>query len=67
MVAVHTKFAPDRLFAQVTNSYNHHGVFTVGELKEICGLHAHTHIGYGVFVLQWREALRIKYSDLPGS
>ena len=47
MVAGHTNFAPDRLFAQVSNSYNRHDVFTVGELKEICDLHAHTYIEDG--------------------
>ena len=67
MVAGHTKLAPDRLFAQVSNSYNCHDVFTVVELKEICDLHAHTYIEGGVSVLQWREALRTKYSDLPGT
>jgi len=67
MVAGHTKFAPDRLFAQVSNSYNRHDVFTVDELKEICDLHAHTYIEDGVSVLQWRETLRTKYSDLPGT
>ena len=67
MVAGHTKFAPDRLFAQVSNSYNRHDVFTIGELKDICDLHAQTTIEDGVSILQWREALRIKYSDLPGT
>ena len=67
MVAGHTKFAPDRLFAQVSNSYVRHDVFTVDELKEICDLHAHTYIEDGVSVLQWCEALHIKYSDLPGT
>ena len=41
MVSGHTKFAPDRLFAQVSNSYNCHDVFTISELKDICDLHAH--------------------------
>ena len=67
MVAGHTKFAPDRLFAQVSNIYNRHDVFTVGELKEVCVLHVHTYIEDSVLVLQWCEALRIKYSDLPGT
>ena len=67
MVAGHTKFAPDRLFAQVSNSYNRQDVFTVAELKEICDLHAHTTVEDGTSVLQWRETLRVKYSDLPGT
>ena len=67
MVAGHTKFAPDRLFAQVSNSYNCRDVFTIEELKAVCELHAHTTIEDGVSVLQWREAIRNKYSDLPGT
>ena len=59
MVAGHTKVAPDRLFAQVSNSYNRHDVFTVGELKDICILHAQTTIEEGVSVLQWREVFAL--------
>ena len=65
MVAGHTKFAPDRHFAQMSNSYNHHDVFTNTELKDVCDLHAHTTIEDGMSVLQWRGTLHIKYSDLP--
>ena len=67
MVAGHTKFAPDRLFAQVSNSYNRSDVFTIDELKDICALHAHTTIEDGAAVMQWRKTLCIKYSDLPGT
>ncbi len=67
MVAGHTKFAPDRLFAQVANSYNKEDVFTISELSKICSLHAHTRIDDGVDVLQWRQATSLKYSDLPGT
>lgn len=48
MDAGHTKFAPDRLFTKVSNSYNRHNVFTIGELKDICDLHAQTTIEDGV-------------------
>ena len=58
MAAGHIKFAPDRLFAQVSNSYNNHDVFTIG---------AQMVIEEGVSILQWRESLRSKYSDLPGT
>ena len=67
MVAGHTKFAPDHLFAQVSTSYNRRDVFTIEELKDVCELHAHTTIEDGVSVLQWCETLRNKYSDLPGT
>ena len=55
MVAGHTKFAPDRLFAQVSNSYNHRDVFTITELKEVCDLHAQTTVEDGTSILQWCE------------
>ena len=67
MVAGHTKFAPDRLFAQVSNSYNRRDIFTITELKGVCDLHADTTIEDGCVILQWRETLREKYSDLPGT
>ena len=67
MVAGHTKFSPDRLFAQVANSYNNSDVFTIEELRQICSLHAATSIDDGSAVLQWREATCQKYSDLPGT
>lgn len=67
MVAGHTKFAPNRLFAQVSNSYNCRDVFTITELKGVCDLHADTTIEDGCAILQWRETLCEKYSDLPGT
>jgi len=47
MVAGHTNFAPDCLFTKVSNSYNRHVVFTIGELKDIRDLHAQTTIEDG--------------------
>lgn len=67
MVAGHTKFAPDRLFAQVVNSYNQEDMFTIAELQRICNLHANTTIDDSSCVLQWHEATSLKYSDLPGT
>ena len=67
MVAGHTKFAPDLLFAQVSNSYNRQDVFTIAELKDICDLHAHTTIEDGTSILQWRQTLHVKYSNLPST
>ena len=67
MIAGHTKFAPDRLFAQVSNSYNQQDVFTIAELKDVCDLHAQTVVEDGSSVLTWRDILGVKYSDLPGT
>lgn len=67
MIAGHTKFAPDRLFAQVSNSYNRQDVFTVAELKDVCNPHAQTVIEDGSSVFNWRDLLILKYSDLPGT
>ena len=55
MVAGHTKVAPDWLFAQVSNSYYRCKVFTVGEPKDVCDLHAQTGIEDGGSMLQWCE------------
>ena len=66
LVAGHTKFAPDRLFALVANAYNRADVFTVDELLGICQPFCTTTIESGSNVLDWRDALQKKYSDLPG-
>ena len=66
MIAGHTKFAPDRLFATVGSAYKTSDVFTVDELQALCSRSAMTWIEDGENVLTWRESLGQKYSDLPG-
>ena len=66
LIAGHTKFAPDRLFANIANSYKTADVFTIEELKALCDQLATTFIEDGTNVHLWRESLREKYSNLPG-
>ena len=66
MIAGHTKFAPDWLFATIGSAYKVADVFTINELKSLCTPSATTTIAKGENVLTWRETLAKKYSDLPG-
>ena len=66
MVAGHTKFAPDRLFATIGSAYKVADVFNIDELKSLCAPSATTLIETGENVLTWRDTLGVKYSDLPG-
>ena len=62
MLAGHTKFAPDRLFAKIGSAYK---IFTVQELQTLCTPSASTSVEDGENVLTWRDTLGTKYSDLP--
>lgn len=66
MIAGHTNFAPDRLFATIGSAYKVADVFTIGELKSLSAPSATTIIESGQNVLTWRDTLGEKYSDLPG-
>ena len=66
MLAGHTKFAPDRVFATIGNAYKSADVFTIDELQALCAQSAQTIIDTGEKVLTWRDTLGAKYSDLPG-
>ena len=66
MVAGHTWFAPDQLFSVTGSAYKREDVFTIHELKALCGQTATTFITNGQQVLTWRDSLGDKYSDLPG-
>ena len=66
MLAGHTKFAPDCLFATIGNAYKSADVFTINELQALCAQSAQTIIETGAKVLVWRDTLGAKYSDLPG-
>lgn len=63
MLAGHTKFAPDRLFAKTGRAYK---TFTIHELQALCSPSASTSVEDGINVLTWRDTLGSKYSDLPG-
>ena len=66
LIAGHTKFAPDRLFANVANAYKNADVFTIEELEKICLQFATTTVENGTHILTWRESLGQKYTELPG-
>ena len=53
MIAGHTKFAPDRLFATIGSAYKVADVFTINELKSLCAPSATTIIEKGENVLTW--------------
>ena len=66
MLAGHTKFAPDRLFAKTGSAYKTADIFTIHELQRLCTPSASTVVEDGDNVLTWRDTLGAKYSDLPG-
>lgn len=66
MLAGHTKFALDRLFAKTGSAYKTADVFTIHELQTLCTPSASTVVEDGDNVLTWRDSLGGKYSDLPG-
>ena len=65
LIAGHTKFSPDILFAKITQTYNRSDVFNTGELQEVIATHAQVVIDQGELVREWRTNLS-KYSELPG-
>ena len=66
MIAGHTKFAPDHLFARVSKSFNRSDVFTPEELKEIAAPYADVIIDNGEVVVDWRNSPSAKYQKFPG-
>ena len=66
LIAGHTKFAPDLLFSQIAQSYNHSDVFTTEELKGIISPYAEVIIDDGSIVCNWRDVLTRKYSKVDG-
>lgn len=65
LIAGHTKFAPDLLFSQVSQTFSRSDVFNTAELGGIARQYADVVIDEGDKVQPWREAL-MKYSTLPG-
>lgn len=66
LVAGHTKFSPDRLFAACAKSYNAADVFNIGELKDVYAKHCSVSICTEAHVHPWRRFLDDNYTDLPG-
>ena len=66
LVAGHTKFSPDRLFALAGNAYNRSDIFNEEELLAIYQGFGRACLEDGSNVRSWRKTLEKKYSDLPG-
>ena len=66
MIAGHTKFAPDRLFATIGSAFKVADTFTIDELQALCATTAETCIEEGENILAWRDSLLQKYSELAG-
>ena len=67
MIAGHTKFNLDRLFSQISISYNRSDVFNSDDLVAVVSLHARVVMdAEGEVVKHWREKLSQKFTKLPG-
>ena len=65
LIAGHTKFTPDQLFARIAQTYNRSDVFTTEELQAVISQHADVVVEDGTVVCDWRTTL-LKYTKLPG-
>jgi hypothetical protein len=66
LVAGHTKFTPDRLFATCSKMHNKSDVFNEGELGKLYSQHSQVNVSNSDGIHPWREALKASYSDIPG-
>ena len=66
MVAGHTKFAPDQLFAITARDFYSSDIFNERELTEVMQRHASVMFDSGRIVRCWRDVVSKKYSNLPG-
>jgi len=65
LITGHTKFAPDRVFASIVNSYNKSDVFNCQALV-IASHYATAVEETGMHILYWRQELDKKYTQLAG-
>ena len=65
LIAGHTKFSPDLVFAKIAQTYNRSDVFCTEDLKQVIAAHAEVVVDEGEIVHDWRTNLT-KYSKLPG-
>lgn len=66
LITGHIKFAPDRVFASIANSYNKSDVFNCQELVSIASHYATAVEETGVHILYWRQEPDKKYTQLAG-
>lgn len=65
MVAGHTKFAPDRLFALTAKAFYSSDIFNEKELS-VMENHANVTFDSGRIVRCWQNTVTQKYTNLPG-
>ena len=65
LIAGHTKFSPDIVFAKIAKSYNRSDIFNSEDLQNVISQHADVTVDHGEIVHDWRENLT-KYSKMPG-
>jgi len=65
LVAGHAKFAPDRLFASCSKSYNVADAFNVDKLKSIYAKHSMVSLATDKHIHPLRKYLDECYTDLP--
>ena len=65
LIAGHTKFSPDLVFAKIAQTYNRSDVFCTEDLKQVIAAHAEVVVDEGEIVHDWWTNLT-KYSKLPG-
>ena len=66
LVAGHTKFAPDRLFASCTKSYNGSDIINIVELKDVYTKHCSVSVCNETYIHPWRKYMGQCYTDHPG-
>ena len=67
LIAGHTKFSPDLVFAKIAKSYNRSDVFNTEELKGVIALHADVVVDQGEIVCDWRTNLTKYYKAARNS
>ena len=66
LIAGHTKFSPDLIFAKIAQTYNRSDVFALKTSSKLSlHMHADVVVDEGEIVHDWRTNLT-KYSKLPG-
>ena len=66
MIAGHTKFAPDRLFATLAKSFYSADIFNEASFIRVYQQHSSVVFDKGGIVRRWRDIVTQKYSNLPG-
>ena len=66
LISRHTKFAPDRVFSSIGNSYIHSDVFNIEDLGSVASRFSTAVEETGETILHLRKKLKEKYTELHG-